>query len=724
MGVQLMRVKSPAGVSLEPITEFRTLKYSAEVSTLPFIEFEVRKDAHGASGLEAEGYVSIPVYAGDYVTWDYIIKDIKYSEGVYNVYAIQDAEAIKNTPFPYYTVAGTLSSFVRQLNSAMSGQNWIFVIESSGIGSVKCEIPENTTVWGAVTSLAEQAGARWVIQQRTQTSVPVTAVVFYANNDWPKTSVVRMFEEINLKNYEKEYNTNDVITKICPIGKDGLLLDGTTQQRMEVPSEANWITDTSKFNKIVPAWVNFDDVETTAELRTQATAYLQTVNAPAVSYALTAVDFRRLTGGSEWPQFNVGTYVEFLDKAGDVIVSSQIVKVELDILNPENNTVELSNVVRSFINSAAAERTQLAKTTATANEALALAKEGGGGGGSTSWANITGKPSTFPPSAHTHTKAEITDFAHTHTKSQITDFAHNHDERYYTESEVDTKLSAKQNTLVSGTNIATINGQSLLDGGDIEIQGGGAGGSLPAVSLGKKDNSTGTQSIGTTITKLNIGTTTTVNSDTAGAYFEVTAGQIKCLKAGVIVVSASVYVSHSSTAGYESLFLYKNGSEQMSDTRYSTGIFTTLNLTTMIAVSAGDYFDIRGRANASSTFYTNNRATTLDIMYLNIEPQKEATGYTLKISNNNAYWNFNIVLADGTTVTERAGTSGTSVYDNVQYLWCAQDAGLRFSKVTNFEEHYNGVVTQKSNDNYVFYNAGAELWLTEDMEIISTWNDD
>ena len=35
---------------------------------------------------------------------------------------------------------------------------------------------------------------------------------------------------------------------------------------------------------------------------------------------------------------------------------------------------------------------------------------------------------------------------HTHTKNDITDFAHNHDERYYTESEIDTKLNGKSNT--------------------------------------------------------------------------------------------------------------------------------------------------------------------------------------------------------------------------------------------------------------------------------------
>lgn len=52
------------------------------------------------------------------------------------------------------------------------------------------------------------------------------------------------------------------------------------------------------------------------------------------------------------------------------------------------------------------------------------------------WGDITGKPSTFTPSSHTHSKSQITDFAHTHTKNQITDFSHTHDERYFTEAEI------------------------------------------------------------------------------------------------------------------------------------------------------------------------------------------------------------------------------------------------------------------------------------------------
>lgn len=45
---------------------------------------------------------------------------------------------------------------------------------------------------------------------------------------------------------------------------------------------------------------------------------------------------------------------------------------------------------------------------------------------------------------------------------------------YYTKAETDALLSGKQATLESGTNIKTINGESLLGSGDITIQGGGS----------------------------------------------------------------------------------------------------------------------------------------------------------------------------------------------------------------------------------------------------------
>ena len=59
-------------------------------------------------------------------------------------------------------------------------------------------------------------------------------------------------------------------------------------------------------------------------------------------------------------------------------------------------------------------------------------------------------------STHTHTKSDITDFSHTHTTSEITDFAHTHDDRYYTEDEIDTKLAGKVSDVqVNGTSVTS-----------------------------------------------------------------------------------------------------------------------------------------------------------------------------------------------------------------------------------------------------------------------------
>ena len=56
----------------------------------------------------------------------------------------------------------------------------------------------------------------------------------------------------------------------------------------------------------------------------------------------------------------------------------------------------------------------------------------GGGGSDVDWSDITGKPSTFPPSTHTH------------------------DDRYFTEAEVTSALAGKENTGVAAGLIAAI----------------------------------------------------------------------------------------------------------------------------------------------------------------------------------------------------------------------------------------------------------------------------
>jgi hypothetical protein len=67
-----------------------------------------------------------------------------------------------------------------------------------------------------------------------------------------------------------------------------------------------------------------------------------------------------------------------------------------------------------------------------------------------------------------------------YTREQVTELLSNFVDtavdnlvNYYTKTEIDTKLSDKQDTLVSGTNIKTINGQSIVGSGNITLSGDG-----------------------------------------------------------------------------------------------------------------------------------------------------------------------------------------------------------------------------------------------------------
>ena len=88
------------------------------------------------------------------------------------------------------------------------------------------------------------------------------------------------------------------------------------------------------------------------------------------------------------------------------------------------------------------------------------------------WTGVTDKPVTFTPTLHNHPVSEVTGLqsalggkansTHTHAISDVTG--------------LQTALDGKQDTLVSGTNIKTINGDSLLGSGNLVISGGGGGG--------------------------------------------------------------------------------------------------------------------------------------------------------------------------------------------------------------------------------------------------------
>ena len=66
-----------------------------------------------------------------------------------------------------------------------------------------------------------------------------------------------------------------------------------------------------------------------------------------------------------------------------------------------------------------------------------------GSANSVAWDNVSGKPSTYTPSSHTHDDRYYTESEINTKLNGKANSSHTHDDRYYTESEMNTKLNAK-----------------------------------------------------------------------------------------------------------------------------------------------------------------------------------------------------------------------------------------------------------------------------------------
>ena len=175
----------------------------------------------------------------------------------------------------------------------------------------------------------------------------------------------------NLKNIQATYNWDNVVTKLMPVGKDGLLLPESyvySSTQYEIP-----YTKTITFDQSQIVEEDFEDENAyqqalITDLRNKATQYLESNSVPSVNYTLDA-NLERIT--------DVGDTIEVIDERLGINLLTHLIAYDYNCILEKYQVVQFGNFTPQLSNlmTTIAENTTTQVNEATSDLKVTLSEE-------------------------------------------------------------------------------------------------------------------------------------------------------------------------------------------------------------------------------------------------------------------------------------------------------------------------------------------------------------
>lgn len=236
-----------------------------------------------------------------------------------------------------YVVEKTCAEALAHLNSATEPQSEFETF--SDINTIESYRCVRTSLYGAIMTVLERWKGHLV---RDNFRIGISQTIGQDNG------VVVQYRK-NLKEITCAEDWSDVITKILPVGKDGILLNGVD------PSADIYITSETQYSIPYTKTVSFqqdineEDYPSEAEYKQalvddlwrQANLYLSANCIPKVNYTLKA-NLDRIT--------DIGDTVEVIDEKLGIDLMAKVISFEYDCIAEKYTQVEFGNFTKSLSN--------------------------------------------------------------------------------------------------------------------------------------------------------------------------------------------------------------------------------------------------------------------------------------------------------------------------------------------------------------------------------------
>ncbi|WP_349818145.1 phage tail spike protein, partial [Clostridium saudiense] len=184
----------------------------------------------------------------------------------------------------------------------------------------------------------------------------------YINDRIGADNGVRVEFGYNLNEIEEDVNIEEVVTRIIPVGYDGIMLEGNAQ----------WVDSPliNKYTKPKMRVIEFPDIkvkessddeegfdtieEARAELIKQCNLLFDNgIDKPVINYKIDMINLANTTAYKDFKmlvEVNKGDTVTCYIKHLDIDVKARVIDYERDLITGEYTYIELGNVVSNFFN--------------------------------------------------------------------------------------------------------------------------------------------------------------------------------------------------------------------------------------------------------------------------------------------------------------------------------------------------------------------------------------
>ena len=273
--------------------------------------------------LELEGYIQVE---NDH---EYVIKEIVTHGTNRDVVCMLNIEEILGMAWSKFISRD--NTLMKCAELVLSGTRWRAINKST------CNVKRN--LYGTVTNsynllqmMCTVYNVEFIFDTYNKTVTFVDKV--------GKDAGVYFINDINLKQLNVDTHTHKYITRVIPIGKDGLTIESVNDGK-------NYLENKSYSDKNIYGIWQSDKHDDPSALKADAKRFLDEMAIPYETYEVVVDDLYALKGYDEF-KYGLGDIVTIIDGDTETRIQQRIIQRTYNLLEPDKDTIHIANKDATF----------------------------------------------------------------------------------------------------------------------------------------------------------------------------------------------------------------------------------------------------------------------------------------------------------------------------------------------------------------------------------------